>query len=274
MQCCARSCGWPARRALAALFPLRPQVCAPPWCRFDFAGSLRAAAVHVLLSRVPGNCRCACFARSTSACFALKPSSMSLVPLQPLWPCLVGPRVAYSHHVERALPARDYGCPKGACRTQPGPCRPFCRLPRGLSALPEQAVCPAPPPAAMCVSRSWRAAAEACPDLWRHVNLSWRRCRPSDAALARAAPRWAQLRWLSLSGVAGVSDAGLQVRPPGQPASWPRSPARVEPVRLLCCRPGLGGVDSERHRVWPTYGTALLLSGKALPCSLSGAFAA
>ncbi|KAL4419549.1 hypothetical protein ABPG77_006880 [Micractinium sp. CCAP 211/92] len=64
--------------------------------------------------------------------------------------------------------------------------------------------------AAACVNRSWRAAAEACPDIWQHCNLSWRRCRPSDAALARAAPRWTHLCWLSLSGVAGVSDVGLQ----------------------------------------------------------------
>ncbi|KAL4431484.1 hypothetical protein ABPG75_006740 [Micractinium tetrahymenae] len=64
--------------------------------------------------------------------------------------------------------------------------------------------------AAACVSRAWRAAVEACPDLWQHCNLSWRRCRPTDVALARTAPRWDHLRWLSLSGVAGVADAGLQ----------------------------------------------------------------
>ncbi|PSC74657.1 F-box LRR-repeat 6-like [Micractinium conductrix] len=77
-----------------------------------------------------------------------------------------------------------------------------CR-PEAGGAIPTAAV-------AMCVSRSWRAAAEACPDLWHHISLSWRRCRPSDAALARAAPRWTHLRWLSLAGVAGVGDAGLQ----------------------------------------------------------------
>lgn len=52
---------------------------------------------------------------------------------------------------------------------------------------------------------------EASPDLWRYCNLAWRRCRPTDAALALAAPRWSQLQSLSLAGVAGVSDAGLQV---------------------------------------------------------------
>lgn len=64
----------------------------------------------------------------------------------------------------------------------------------------------------MCVSRAWRAAVQACPDLWAHIDLArGRRCRPSDAALARAAPRWHRLRSLSLAGVAGVGDAGLQV---------------------------------------------------------------
>lgn len=65
--------------------------------------------------------------------------------------------------------------------------------------------------AASCVSRSWRAAVDACPDLWQHCNLASRRCRPTDAALAVAAPRWRQLSVLSLAGVAGVTDAGLQV---------------------------------------------------------------
>ncbi|EFN51581.1 hypothetical protein CHLNCDRAFT_55036 [Chlorella variabilis] len=58
--------------------------------------------------------------------------------------------------------------------------------------------------AATCVSRSWRAAALACPDIWRHVDLSWRRCRPSDAAISRAAPRWAHLTSLSLAGRAAL----------------------------------------------------------------------
>ncbi|PRW20378.1 F-box LRR-repeat 6-like [Chlorella sorokiniana] len=63
----------------------------------------------------------------------------------------------------------------------------------------------------MCVSRAWRAAVQACPDIWAHIDLArGRRCRPSDAALARAAPRWHRLRSLSLAGVAGVGDAGLQ----------------------------------------------------------------
>lgn len=67
-------------------------------------------------------------------------------------------------------------------------------------------------PAAMCVSRAWRAAVEACPDVWTHIDLArGRRCRPSDAALARAAPRWRRLRSLSLAGVTSVGDAGLQV---------------------------------------------------------------
>lgn len=53
---------------------------------------------------------------------------------------------------------------------------------------------------------------QACPDLWAHIDLArGRRCRPSDAALARSAPRWHRLRSLSLAGVAGVGDAGLQV---------------------------------------------------------------
>ena len=66
----------------------------------------------------------------------------------------------------------------------------------------------------MCVSRSWRAAADATPDIWAHTDLSrGRRCRPTDAAMRACAPRWRQLRSLSLAGVDGVGDAGLQ-------ASW------------------------------------------------------
>lgn len=85
-------------------------------------------------------------------------------------------------------------------------------LPLPLPRHPHPA-CPARPsiPSAMCVSRSWRAAVEACPDLWGHCDLACgRRCRPTDAALARAAPRWRDLRWLSLAGVVGVGDAGLR----------------------------------------------------------------
>lgn len=62
---------------------------------------------------------------------------------------------------------------------------------------------------AACVSRAWRDAVRATPDLWSRVDLAYGWCRPSDAAIAAALPRWAQLRSLSLSGCATLSDVAL-----------------------------------------------------------------
>lgn len=98
-----------------------------------------------------------------------------------------------------------------AAALKSGVCAHFASHPHASSQQHSLAPC-----AAACVSRGWHAAVQACPDLWSHIDLArGRRCRPSDAALARAAPRWHRLRSLSLAGVAGVGDAGLQVREAG-----------------------------------------------------------
>jgi hypothetical protein len=69
--------------------------------------------------------------------------------------------------------------------------------------------------AATCVCRAWRAAALSCPNLWQHIDLTWPRCRPTDAALARITPRWSGLRSLKLApgaaGTGGMSGASLQL---------------------------------------------------------------
>ena len=72
--------------------------------------------------------------------------------------------------------------------------------------------------AAACVSRAWRAAVQATPELWAVVDLSWGWCRPSNAVLAaNAAPRWAMMRSLSLAGCGAVGDAGLAAVAAGCP---------------------------------------------------------
>ncbi|KAI3424296.1 hypothetical protein D9Q98_009851 [Chlorella vulgaris] len=69
--------------------------------------------------------------------------------------------------------------------------------------------------AATCVCRAWRAAALSSPNLWQHVDLTWPRCRPTDAALARITPRWSGLCSLKLApgaaGTGGMSGASLQL---------------------------------------------------------------
>lgn len=67
-------------------------------------------------------------------------------------------------------------------------------------------------PAAACVCRVWRAAAEGLPALWRNMDLSSLRRQPSDAVVKLLAPkRWQDLHSLSLSGCDRLTDSSLQV---------------------------------------------------------------
>lgn len=238
LQCCAKSCGWPARPRLAAPSRRQPQVGRSFWlqcqpllslwstflcgphaaptspcsgacqCRLSACLSASGLAPHASAA-ANGSCMLTSAARRPAGCLAGCDQTS-----QPLPSAAIRGRAQTSQALGCWAPAPSYALPKLKLRRR------------------NPLTCPRPA-AASCVSRSWRAAVEACPDLWQHCNLSWRRCRPSDAILARVAPRWAHLRWLSLSGVTGVSDAGLQVRQrgvgclagkpegSGVPAVWP-----------------------------------------------------